>query len=638
MLLLSCTGLSRGFGQGPLFEDLSFELYHGDRVGLVGPNGVGKTTLFRLLAGLDEPDAGFVRLHAGARLALLQQQPAFEPGRSLFDEAQAALDALLTAQAEMQQTAELLARTADEQERARLSARFDRLNELLRRHDAYNVDHHVEAVLDGLGFTAADYERPVETFSGGQLSRLQLAKLLLSAPDVLLLDEPSNHLDIAGTRWLEDYLAGQNEAMLIVSHDRAFLDKVVTKVFELYQRRITVYSGNYTAYVRQRQERYERELKTWEAQQEYIEKQEEYIRRVSYGQLHRQAQSRRAQLDRLKRVERPTRIAGPQLHFRSVRRSGDVVFEAEDLSKGYDGPLFTGLSFQLQRGQRLGIVGPNGSGKTTLLRILLGEEKPDTGAVRRGHLVEVGYYDQHLQSLDPQTEVLRAAWPPNDPDWTEQQMRDLLGRFGLGGDQIAQTVGSLSGGERSRVALARLVACEVNLLVLDEPTNHLDIWAREALESALKAFDGTVIVVSHDRYFLNRVVDTLVVLGDGKGLVVHGNFETFERLHPDWYSRAARSKQREAPAATSRPAKGEAEAKAKVRRKRRFPYRKTADIEADIHEWEERVRECEQRLASPDLYRDGEKVKQVTRTFEEAKSKLAKLYEQWEEAVELNQE
>src|SRR5262245_27075908 len=395
MLLLSCQGLERGFDAGSLFRNVGFERFHGERVGLVGPNGVGKTTLMKVLAGLDKADAGEVRLHAGARVALLRQQPDFAPGRTLFEEARSALDELLAAHEDMVRTAEALARATDEAERKALAARYDRLHEMLHHHDAYNVDHRVEHVLEGLGFRAEDYGRPVRTFSGGQQRRLMLAKLLLAGPDVMLLDEPSNHLDIDGTRWLEDYLVKQPEAMLIVSHDRYFLDRVVTKVFELNAGRLTSYPGNYKAYWKLRQLRYEQELKTWEAQQEYINKQEEYIRRVHYGQLHKQAQSRRKALDRLERVDRPTMIESPRMHFGAVRRSGDVVLGALDLDKSYDRPLFRGLSFDLKRGGRLGIMGPNGSGKTTLLRVLMGEEEPDRGQVERGHLVEFGYLDQH---------------------------------------------------------------------------------------------------------------------------------------------------------------------------------------------------------------------------------------------------
>jgi ATP-binding cassette, subfamily F, member 3 len=635
MLLLSCSSLSRGFDEGPVFTDIGFELQSGERVGLVGPNGAGKTTLLRLLAGLDQPDEGDVRLHAGARVALLRQQPTFQPGRALFAEAKAALDQLVGAHEEMVLTAEALARAGDESQHQALAARYDRLNELLRHHDAYNLDHRVEAVLDGLGFDAADYERPVETFSGGQQSRLMLARLLLSAPDVLLLDEPNNHLDIAATRWLEDYLAAQSEAMLIVSHDRYFLDRVVNKIFELSAGRLTAYPGNYRSYARLREERYLQQLKAWEAQQEYVARQEDYIRRVHYGQLHKQAESRRKALDRLERVERPVLIEGPRMHFGDVRRSGDVVLQVDDLAKAYDRPLFGHLSFTLERGRRLGILGPNGSGKTTLLRILLDEEKPDSGRIQRGHLVEFGYYDQHLQSLAGDQPVIRAVWPDGDPEATEQAMRDLLGRFGLAGDQVYQPVRALSGGERSRAALARLVARGVNVLVLDEPTNHLDLWACDALERALLDFEGTVIVVSHDRYFLNRVVDQLIVLdGQGGCQLIHGNYDTYELMRAQQAS--AEPAEKEGPERSARKAVQEPPAGAPAKRRRRFPYRKVEDLEAAIAAEETRLRELEALLASPDLYRDGERVKETTRNFDETRARLQQLYDHWEEAVELN--
>jgi ATP-binding cassette subfamily F protein 3 len=640
MLLLSCARLSRGFDEGPLFTDVAFELHAGERVGLVGPNGAGKTTLLRLLAGLDRPDDGEVRLHAGARVALLRQQPEFAPGRTLFAEARTAFDELLAAHDDMVHTAEALAKATDETERKALSARYDRLHELLSHHDAFNVDHRIEQVLDGLGFRREDYHRPVETFSGGQQSRLMLAKLLLSAPDVMLLDEPSNHLDIDTTRWLEDYLAQQPEGMLIVSHDRYFLDRVVTKIQELHAGKLVSYPGNYKQYVRLREERYEQQRKAYEAQRDYIAKQEDYIRRVHYGQLAKQAESRRKALDRLERVERPTKVEGPQMHFSTVRRSGDLVLQVEDLAKAYDRPLFRGLTFSLPRGRRLGIMGPNGSGKTTLLRILLGDEQPDAGEVRLGHLIDFGYYDQQLKTLPVDQPVLRAVWPEPDPDVDEQRMRDLLGRFGLVGDQVYQKIGDLSGGERSRAALARLVATGANVLVLDEPTNHLDLWACESLEQALRAFDGTVIVVSHDRYFLNSVVDLLIVLeGDGRSQVIHGNYDTYEvmrAVQAAAKAEAGTKAPRKETAQKGAPAGGDGATATKQKRKRRFPYRKVEDLETDIAAAETRLQELEQLLASPELYRDGDKVKETTRAFEEIKTRLQQLYEHWEEAVELN--
>lgn len=630
MLLMSCTGLCRGFDEGPLFRGLGLELQGGERLGLVGPNGAGKTTLLRLLASEDQPDEGEVSLHAGARAGLLHQQPNFAAGRSLFEEARSGLDALVAAHDELVKTAEALSHTTDDSQHKSLAARYDRLNELLRHHDAYNVDHRVEEILEGLGFNRDQYHRPMETFSGGQQSRVMLAKLLLSAPDVLLLDEPSNHLDIDATRWLEQYLANQSEAMVIVSHDRYFLNKVVNGILELHDGRLERYPGNYQAYSRLRREQFERRLKTWESQQEYVAKQEEYIRRVHYGQLHKQAHSRQKALDRLERVERPTEISTPQMHFGEVVRTGDVVLQVDNLGKRFDHQLFEGLSFQLLRGKRLGILGPNGCGKTTLLRILLDDEKPTEGTVKRGQLVQLGYYDQHLRSLDPELPAVRAVWPEKDPDATEQQMRNLLARFGLVGEQVYQKVGNMSGGEKSRAALARLVSQGVNVLVLDEPTNHLDLWACEALEQALLEFGGTTIVVSHDRYFLNRVAELLIVFeGEGRCQVVHGNYDTYELLRAQQTAAAKTKSDRSGRAETARPAT------TKVKKKRRFPYRKVEELEKEIAELETKLRELETLLASPDLYRDGDRVKETMRSFEETKELLKERYLHWEEAVEL---
>jgi ATP-binding cassette subfamily F protein 3 len=636
MLLLSCQGLSRGFDRGPLFENVGFELHAGERVGLVGPNGVGKTTLLRILAGDDRPDVGETRLHAGARVRLLRQKPEFAPGRTLFDEAKSALDELLAAHDDMIRTAEKLAGVTDEIERRALLARYDRLNELLHHHDAYNVDHKIRQVLDGLGFLPEDYQRPVETFSGGQQSRLMLAQLLLASPDVMLLDEPSNHLDIDTTQWLESYLAQQPEGMIVVSHDRTFLDRVTTRILEMTSRRMTSYPGNFTKYWRLRQERFEQEQKAYESQKEYIEKQEEYIRRVNYGQLHKQAASRQKALDKVERVERPVAIDAPRMHFGGVRRTGELVFEVENLSKSYDKPLFQNLTFDLPRGKRLGIMGPNGSGKTTLLRVLLGQEEPDAGRVKVGHLTEIGYYDQHLKVLPEDKTVVRAVWPDDDPEAVEQRMRDLLGRFGLVGDIVYQPVKNLSGGERSRAALARLVAQGVNVLVLDEPTNHLDLWACDALEEALLEYEGTCIVVSHDRYFLNRVVDLLLALdGQGNVAVIYGNYDTYEMMRAQ--QEAARAEQKAKDEKKAAPRRDDsARRNEKPKRKRQYPYRKVEDLEAEIATMETLLADLEERMASPELYRDGDKVKETTQAFEQTRETLAQLYAHWEEAVELN--
>ncbi|MCE9532852.1 MAG: ABC-F family ATP-binding cassette domain-containing protein [Planctomycetes bacterium] len=638
MLLMSCTGLSRAFDRGALFDNLGFELFHGERVGLVGPNGAGKTTLMNILAGKDTPDAGDVRLHAGARAMLLEQHAEYPAGRTLFAEAKSAFGELLKAQDELIHVAEEMAKATDAAEHNALAARYDRLHELLRHNDAYAVDHKVEQVLGGLGFVAEDYERDLNTFSGGQQRRVLLAKLLLASPDVMLLDEPSNHLDIEATRWLENYLAQQPQAMLIVSHDRYFLNRVVTKIFELHQNRVTSYPGNFQQYVRLRAERHEHQLREYEAQKEYIEKEEEIIRRTHYGQMAKMAQSRAKKLEKVERLDMPTMIESPRMHFGQVVRSGDVVVSAENLGKSFGtNTLFSGLSFELQRGKRLGIMGANGSGKTTLLKMILGEEKATEGELKRGALVDFGYLDQHLKLLPDEKPVIQAIWPNPDPDLTIQKMRDLLGRFGLSGPIVDQPVKELSGGERSRAALARLVVEGANVLVLDEPTNHLDIWACDALEEAVREFDGTVIVVSHDRYFLNRVVDLLIVLEPGRCEVVYGNYDMYEALRANREkaakTEAKRKPEPEKPAAVAAPASPGSKP---PKRKRKFPYRKLEDLEKDVAQREATIATLEASLASAETYRDANKFQETLKRFEDEKAKLAKLYEHWEEAVELN--
>ena len=636
MLLLSCTDLARGYDATPLFEGVSFELFARDRVGFVGPNGAGKTTLLKALVDPELLDGGEVKLHAGARLGVLRQVAEFPADRTIFQEAKSAFDELLAAQDEFIRVAEQLAAATTDQERKQLSARYDRLHEQLESQDGFQLDNRVEEVLSGLGFPKADWHRPINTFSGGQQRRLLLAKILLAAPDVMLLDEPSNHLDIKTTRWLEDYLVRQPQGMIVVSHDRYFLDKVTTRTFELHDRRISLYPGNYTQYVRLRDEKHERLLKEYEAQKEYIEKQEEYIRRAHYGQLAKQAQSRMKTLDKIERVQKPTKVSGPNIQLGEAVRSGDIVFHCEDLTKRFgDKLLFENLSFDILRGRRVGILGPNGCGKTTLLRILLGEEPPTSGKVQRGHLVYLGYLDQHLKMLDDEKTLLRAVWPDDDATQTEQKMRDLLGSFGLQGEIVDQPVKSLSGGERSRAALARLTVEGANVLVLDEPTNHLDIWACDALEEAVKAFEGTLICVSHDRYFLNRVADMLIVFDSdlGRPEVVFGNYDTYELL---------RANREQAAREAGKPKKAEAKVETvtnrpeKVKKKRKYPYRKAADVEADIAAAEARVTELETLLQDGEIYKDAPRFQAALDALEEVKAKLPSLYEHWEEAIELN--
>jgi ATP-binding cassette subfamily F protein 3 len=657
MIVVAVEGVKKHFGPEPVLDGVTFDVRQGQRIGLVGPNGVGKTTLLEILAGREDADAGSCLFHPSTRRGYLEQQPIFDPGQTLWDEAHAALEELVALQREALQVAEALGAAQDQAEHDRLASRYDHLQQELHRHDAYNLEYKVERVLGGLGFHRESFQQPVESLSGGEQNRLMLAKLLLAEPDLMLLDEPSNHLDIEATEWLEDFLAQSPAAMLLVSHDRYFLDRVTNRTLELFRGTVDSYVGNFSAYWRQKDERLLVERRTYERQQEEMAKAADFIRRNAYGQKHAQAEDRRKKLARIEPLPAPREIGLPPMRFPQASRSGEIVIRVEGLAKSYDRPLFKDLTVDVIRGQRWGLLGPNGSGKTTLLRCLLGRVEADAGRVQPGQGVEVGYFDQQLAGLDEELPVVDAI-RPDKKDFVEQQRRDLLACFGLTGDTALQKVGRLSGGERCRAALARLAATDANFLVLDEPTNHLDLWARDALENALAAYEGTVLFVSHDRYFVDRVADHLLVLEKDRVRIVAGNYQVYQRelertreeaeLAPRKASIAPAAK-RSRPSPASKPAKpGQPAAsdgpgkpapsggKEKPSRKRRFPFRKIQDIEAEIARRESRIEELHFLLTLPETHHDGDRVRQVKSEIEEHSTALKDLYEHWEEASELN--
>jgi ATP-binding cassette subfamily F protein 3 len=648
MLLLKVTELRKQFGPEPLLDGINLEVYAGDRIGLVGPNGCGKTTLLRILAGVETPDSGVVETKAGLRIGWLAQESVVSSSRTVWEEAREALEPIFRLQEELIRVAELLAHAKDPADIRRLQHHLEHLQLQLHQQKAYQVEHRIEAVLEGVGFRRVQFSQPVTSLSGGEQSRLALAKILLAEPDLMLLDEPSNHLDLDATLWLEQYLLETKAALILVSHDRYFLDRVTNRIFELFEGTIESYRGNFSAYRRQKEERLLVQRRTYEKQQQEIARMEEFIRRNFYGQKHAQAEDRRKKLERIQRVAPPREILGPPMAFPVPARSGDVVLRVEGISKKFERPLFENLSFEIYRGQRWGIIGPNGSGKTTLLRCLLGVVPPDSGRVGRGHGVKIAYFDQHLTELDANLRAVDAIMPP-DQLMEEPARRDLLARFGITGDTALQKVAQLSGGQRCRTALARLAATKANLLVLDEPTNHLDIWAREALAKALKKFEVTLIFVSHDRHFIDQLADHLIILEPpGRVRVIPGNFSTWQYIKNQEKLALESSGKEEGDSVEASTITGgsagsiAASASAnnrkisKPKRKRQFPYRKTEDIEREILEREARQAELYQLLAEPRILRDGEKVKEIKAELAELEGILKQLYAHWEEAVELN--
>ncbi|MCA9223028.1 MAG: ABC-F family ATP-binding cassette domain-containing protein, partial [Planctomycetales bacterium] len=604
-------------------------------------NGAGKTTLLNILTGKLEPDAGTVERHASARIGMLEQQPDFAESTTVWSEARQALRELIAMSEETERLAEQIGQTTSDAERQRLGARFDRLQHELHQRDGYHVDHKIERVLTGLGFSHDTFHQPVRQLSGGQQNRLLLAKLLLEDCDLMLLDEPSNHLDIAATEWLENFLASANSAVLLVSHDRFFLDKVTDRTLELYQGTVDSYPGNYSAYRQQKTERLEVQRRTYERQQTEIAKMEDFVRRNQYGQKHAQAKDRERKLERIELFAPPREIAAPPMGFPPATRTGDIVMRVERLSKAYDRPLFRNLTFDILRGERWGIFGPNGTGKTTLLRCLVGEQQADDGRVSIGSGVKLGYFDQQLRCLNPDEQVVDAI-RPSHKEFIESQRRDLLARFGLTGDMVFQRVGSLSGGERNRAALAMLSAADANVLILDEPTNHLDLWARQSLEAALKQFDGTVLFVSHDRYFLNEVADHLLIVEPDRFRVIDGNYSTYRHLVQQGIAAdtsaaiADRSAGDKSKSSGGSPSEAKPKSDKSTKRKRKFPYRKVADLEADIAACEDAIADIHSQMATPDVLRDGQRVKQLAADLEQRQQQLHTLYEHWEEACELN--
>src|SRR5579863_2977416 len=536
MPIVNVMQVGKSFGAERIFADVSFQINEDDRIGLVGPNGAGKSTLLNILAGREEPDEGSVAVARNTRIGYLTQVVDFQPENTLREEMltvfsevrdwEQELNDLGLALASLDEDTETTPHEELLQRYADLQARFEHAN-------GYTYEYKVDQVLDGLGFTREQQVSSVMNLSGGQQTRAALGKLLLQEPDLLLLDEPTNHLDLAALEWLETYLVGWKGAMVVVAHDRYFLDKVVSRTIEMAFGRIEEYPGNYTRYLLLREERMERRMREYEAQQAHIAHTEEFIRRYKAGQRSKEARGRQKLLDRLERVERPQDF--PEMHFEFTPTvgSGQMIFSTQKLVVGYppsqagDEPkeLVCVADLELLRGDRVGLLGPNGAGKTTLLRTLIGTIQPLSGHAYPGHNVRIGYYSQTHEGLNLERTIVDEVRQVST--LSEDGARSFLGRFLFSGDDVFKSIGSLSGGERSRAALAKLTLQGPNVLILDAPTHHLDLQSRQFLEEVLGEFEGTLLFVSHDRYFIDSLANKVWVIEDGVLIPYMGNYTDY---------------------------------------------------------------------------------------------------------------
>jgi ATP-binding cassette, subfamily F, member 3 len=544
MAVVSGGNLSKYYGADQIFSGVNFTVNRGDKIALVGTNGAGKSTLLKIIAGIEEATEGSLSLTRGTRVSYLAQEAQFSGERTLLEEAQQAFAHLHAMEAEIRQLETLIADT----EHPEWEARMERYGDLMARFEhggGYDTERMIERTLEGLSFSKAQYHQRVGEFSGGQKTRAALAITLLEDPDLLLLDEPTNHLDLHALQWLEEFLRTWPGTLVVISHDRYFLDKVTTRTFEMAWRKLTDWPGNYSKYLQLKAERDERLQKEYEAQQAFIAKEEEFIRRHIAGQRTKEAQGRRKRLDRLKqgyqglngqwidnRIDAPKNQKQVKLALNTELRSGYIVLTTSDgLTVGYktpqgDKPLVRTPVLELHRGHCVALMGANGSGKTTLLRTIVGELPQLSGRVNFGVGVSVGYYAQTHDELNLDNTVLEEVHRVKPLEKTER-IRTLLGRFLFSNDDVFKRVGDLSGGERSRVALAQLTLKEPNLLILDEPTNHLDIASREALESVLLEFPGTILFVSHDRYFIDALADTIWMVENGTVTTFEGDYTEY---------------------------------------------------------------------------------------------------------------
>jgi ATP-binding cassette subfamily F protein 3 len=622
MALLTLADVHKKFVTQSVLEGVSFFVDTGRKVALIGANGTGKTTVLRMIAGLERPDSGSVSLLPGARVGYLPQDPLVEEEGTVFEAARLPSPALKAAWAELQR----LEAALDGVDEAKLEALVEAHGEAQHCFEGlggYGAEARAREVLGGLGFREADWEKPVRVLSGGEKTRLALTQILVLEPDLLLLDEPTNHLDLEAVEWLQEYMRRYPGAALIVSHDRYFLDHVVTHVVELENRKASSFSGNYRAFAEKKAQLRAIQAEQYRLQQREIERLEEIAKRLFSYRLFNASRSRLKMIERMPKVEKPVENrAAIRFQTAPALQSYQEVLTVRDLCRRFgERTLFAGLSFQVYRGERLGIIGPNGSGKTTLLKMIAGEGRPDAGRIVSGNNVRVRYFAQDLGDLNPENTVLEELL--STVELTLKECCDLLGRFQLGGEALEKSVAVLSGGERCRLSMAKLFAERPNLLILDEPTNHLDIPTREAVEEALQEYQGTVLFASHDRYFIDAVASRLLELRGGQARFFDGNYTRYREMLAAPVRPMSGKK---TPPAPPRPAEANG-------RRKDGPKKRLAQMEREIISAERRLEELTAVLSNPSEHRSAN-LGEVSREYDALTQRLQELYGEWEAMAE----
>jgi ATP-binding cassette subfamily F protein 3 len=666
--LIQLVSLSKSFGGRVLLDGVSWQIDDGERVGLSGPNGAGKTTLLKMLAGLEESDGGGIVKPAGLTIGYLPQDGLSHSGRTLREEAGMAFQALLDMRDEISSIEERLGDDAHTEEaHVEMLTRYSELQEDFRRLEGYSIDLKITTVLRGLGFSADDMDKPSETFSGGWQMRIALAKLLLGRPGLLLLDEPTNHLDLEARNWLEEYLSAYPHAVILVSHDRFFLDAVVTRITEIGLRRLTDYTGNYSDYLRERDARMERLRQMKKEQDDEVERMEAFINRFRYQATKAaQVQSRIKMLDKVIPIEIPPERKRVHFNFPACAKSGRTVLDLKDVHKAYGSTVvFHGINVHIERGDRIALIGPNGTGKSTLMRMLSGVEAPDAGTRTEGHQVVMQYFAQdEATRLDPTLTVYQTL-AGDAPIHMVPAIRNILGGFLFSGDDVDKYVRVLSGGERTRLAVARMLLRPSNTLLLDEPTNHLDLDSKDVLLEALEDFGGTLIFVSHDRYFVDKLATKVIDIGGGGALIYPGTYEEFlwsrknavaagsgllasgarpaaSSGHKPLGLQPAQPKAqgREPKARTAAPPQAEPESyeerkarEVEARKQRKAQdarRRRLEDLELRISEREAEIKSIEARMSEPGFYENHETSKPVIDRHQALMWEVGDLMGQWE--------